>query len=354
MPMSATIRRGLPRAQRRGFTLAELVVALLLFSLIGGTIMTFVMRQQRFYRSTADIIQLQGQLRQGASLLPLDLRMVSTSDTLVNSAATRFNADIYSKNDWSIEFRRGFGSSLICARRTTAPLDTLTLYPKATDSTAALSSWGIAPAVGDSVLILDERSLLGQGDDRWVAYEVRALTPVTGIRGCPWKGQIADLDPVTAGNQPDLSPLLYPADTVRQSFKLALDRAVPTTVMVGAPVRFFRRVRYEIYQAGDQQWYLGYSDCLRTYGTWNDCSEVTPVSGPYAPYTGATSENGIVLAYYDSLGNPLASTAQARLISRVDLVIRGQTSRNVTRTGAGAGEVYRDSLVLSVGIRNRR
>jgi prepilin-type N-terminal cleavage/methylation domain-containing protein len=333
------------RRPRRGFTLAELVVALLLFSLIGGGILTLVMRQQRFYRSTAEVIKVQGQLRQGASVLPLDLRTISTSDTLVNTVSgTKYNADLYSKSDWHIEFRRVFGSSLICAKRTAAPLDTITLFPKATDSIAALSSWGIPPIEGDSVLILDERSLVGEGDDRWVAYEVKALTPVTGDKGCPWKPLVGT----------DSTPLLYVADTVRQSYKLAISPALAANskIMVGAPVRFFRRVRYEIYQAGDQQWYLGYSDCLRTREI--PCSDVTPVSGPYLPYTGIASENGLTFAYYDSLGNALATTAQARLISRVDVVMRSQTANTVTRTGAGAGAHYRDSLVLSIGIRNRR
>jgi hypothetical protein len=319
-----------------------MVVALLLFSLVGGGILTLVMRQQRFYRSTAEIIKVQGQLRQGASVLPLDLRGVSTSDTMVNGAATKYNADIYGKSDWYIEFRRVFGSSMICAKRSAAPLDTITLYPKSLGSTAALTSWAATPVLGDSILILDDGSMIGTGDDRWQAYEVRAVTPVTGAKGCPYKF-------VTST---DSTPLLEMSDTVRASYKIALDRGLSPTVMIGNPVRFFRRVRYEIYQAGDQQWYLGYSDCLKTYAT--PCSDATPVSGPYLPYTGISSENGLTLAYYDSLGNVLATTAQSRLISRVDIVMRGATENQVTRTGAGAGEHYRDSLVVSIGIRNRR
>src|SRR3712207_6717642 len=95
---------------RRGFTLAELVVALLLFSIVGGGILTLMMRQQRFYRSTADIIQLQGQLRQGGSVMPLDLRGMSTSDTTANGIvlgrATNYNADIYARSDKRSEERR--------------------------------------------------------------------------------------------------------------------------------------------------------------------------------------------------------------------------------------------------------
>jgi hypothetical protein len=231
---------------------------------------------------------------------------------------------------------------MICATRTAVPLDTITLFPKKTGLIDALSNWGTTPAVGDSVLVLDERSLFGEGDDRWVAYEVRAVTPVTGLNGCPWKGKVSG----------DSTPLLFDADTVRPSYKVALDRTLGKYVMVGAPVRFFRRVRYEVYQAPDGNWYLGYSDCLRTRDP--ACSEVAPVSGPYMPYTGIAGENGLTFVYYDEAGNILASTAQPRLISRIDVVLRSQTANPVTRTGAGAGGHYRDSLVVSIGIRNRR
>jgi prepilin-type N-terminal cleavage/methylation domain-containing protein len=342
------------RSARQGFTLAELIVAMVLFSLVGGGILTVVMRQQRFYRSTSEIIQQQGQLRQGGNVLPLDLRMVSTSDTLVNGAGSANNADIYSRNDWSLEFRRTFGSSLVCAMRTAGTTDTIMLYPKALDDVAAVSSWGLPPVEGDSILILDDWTTVGPGDDRWRAYEVKSVTPVKGIKGCPWKGK-------TAG---DNTPLLALSDTVRLSYEVALATNTnignpsaagqPVTIIVGAPVRLFRRVRYEIYQAGDTSWYLGYSDCLKSYGTWNGCSEVTPVAGPYKPYTGATTENGIVFSYYDANGNELAPGDPSRLISRVDVLMRSQTRNQVTRTGSGPTEHYQDSLLFSIGIRNRR
>jgi hypothetical protein len=333
-----------------------MIVALVLFSMVGGGILTLVMRQQRFYRSTAEIIKQQGQLRQGASVLPLDLRGVSTSDITVNSPSTSFDADFYGRSDWYIDFRRTFGSSLICAKRTATAVDTIMVYPKSLNAVAAVSSWGIAPMEGDSVLVLDDWTMVGPGDDRWRAYEVKSVTPVTGNRGCPWK--VEDADPVAAGLQPDSTPLLFAADTVRASYEIALSpdagSNVSPSIIIGAPVRFFRRVRYEAYQAADQHWYLGYSDCVRTYETWNKCSEVTPVSGPYRPYTGVASENGLVFAYYDADGNELGPSDQSRLISRVGVMMRSQTQTEVTRTGSGRTDVYRDSLLFSIGIRNRR
>jgi len=341
-----TPRRHHPRhaTSRRGFTIAEMVVALLLFSLVGGGIMSLVMRQQRFYRSTAEIIQLQAQLRQGGSVLPLELRGISTGDMTANSVGTANNADIYRKGDWYIEFRRFFGASMICAKRGAAPLDTLTLLPKQTDSAASLSAWGIPPVVGDSILVLDEGKLIGTMDDIWVAYEVRGLTEVSGLDGCPWK---------TAG---DNSPVLWLADTARKSYKLALDRELPvnSTILLGAPLRFFRRVRYEAFQAGDEKWYLGYSDCLRTYGTVTGCSEVTPVAGPFSPYVGVEAEDGLRFTYYDSLGTKLATTDPSNRVARIDVVMRSVTAKPVTRTGSGPGEHRRESMALSIGVRNRR
>ncbi|MFN2563885.1 MAG: type II secretion system protein J [Gemmatimonadaceae bacterium] len=327
---------------RRGFTLAEMVLAFLLFSLVGGTILTLVMRQQRFYRGAADVIRVHAQLRQGASVLPLDLRSVSTSDTLVNtSAGTKYNADIYAKADWMVEFRRTFGTSVLCRIRAAAR-DTIFLVPKTLVSEAAITTWGADPAVGDSLLILDEGKLLGAGDDRWRAYKVKAITTVTGTSGCPFNA-----DSTTRH-------LLTVADTSRPSYKITLDRALETTFAAPTPVRVFRRVRYEVYEAGDRQWYLGYSDCLDTYTTASKCSVITPVSGPYLPYTGVAKENGLTFAYYDSLGNLLATTAESRRVARIGVVMRTETEHAVSRTGADMGEKYRDTVVLTIGIRNRR
>jgi len=337
---------------RRGFTLGEMLIALILFSLVGGAILSLVMRQQRFYRSTAEIIKVQGQLRQGSSVLPMDLRALSTADTTANGLvlnastgrlqAANYNADVYSRADKSIDFRWNFGSSMVCARPT-AGATTLMLYPTALNQVTALTSWTHQPVVGDSLLVLDEGRMTGTLDDVWQKYEVRAVSPLKGNKGCPWK------------TGTDATPLLEAADTTtRSSYRIGIDRAISSTIASGAIVRFFRRVRYEAYQATNGQWYLGYSDCLSSYVTASKCSDVAPVSGPYAAYTGVASQNGITFTYYDSSGSELASAAASRLLTRVDVKMRTATATAVTRTGAGAGAIYRDSVLLSIGIRNSR
>src|SRR2546429_6633629 len=71
-----TIRRAPSR--RAGFTLIELVIAMVLMSLVGGAIVKLLLRQQRFYNSTSDLIQTRQQIRQAAAMVPSDLRGISS------------------------------------------------------------------------------------------------------------------------------------------------------------------------------------------------------------------------------------------------------------------------------------
>jgi len=320
-----------PRPLRPGFTLPEMLIALVLFSLVGGSVLSLMMRQQRFHRSTAEVIKLRGQLRQASSVLPTDLRGISTSEAT--------NVDIYARSDASIDFRRVFGSSLVCAVPAT---NVITLYPSALDAVPVLTTWAQPPVLGDSLLVLDEGKMISVDDDTWRVYEVRAVAPVKGNKGCPWKPAA------------DVSPLLTAADTLRTSYRVGIDPSLAANVRVGAPVRLFRRTRYQSFRAGDGKWYLGYADCLRTHATASLCSDPTPASGPYQPQVGNTAQNGIVFTYFDSVGNALASTDPSRLITRVDVVLRAMSTRPIARTGSGVASTYSDSLLLSIGIRNFR
>src|SRR5213596_3798938 len=87
-----------------GFTLIELVIAMVLMSLVGGAIVKLLLQQQRFYNSTSDLIQTRQQIRQAAAMLPSDLRGISS-----------VGGDIYAMSDSALEFRSVFGSSVVCA-----------------------------------------------------------------------------------------------------------------------------------------------------------------------------------------------------------------------------------------------
>jgi hypothetical protein len=114
-------------------------------------------------------------------------------------------------------------------------------------------------------------------------------------------------------------------------------------------------VRYKLYQAPDGKWYLGYSDFDVTTLKYD---ELTPVSGPYDAYSAGTG-TGLSFRYYDVDGNEIASGANATdraRIARVDLIARARTATNVRAAGiqAGLDQQYKDSLAVSVMLRNRQ
>jgi hypothetical protein len=126
-------------------------------------------------------------------------------------------------------------------------------------------------------------------------------------------------------------------------------------VSVGAPVRIVKQVRYKLFQASDGKWYLGYSDYN---ASTSDFDPLSPVSGPYDAYSTSSSGTGIGFRYYDVDGNEIASganTANRAKIARVDLIARARTSSNVKAAGFqnGANQQYRDSLAVSIMLRNR-
>jgi hypothetical protein len=123
---------------------------------------------------------------------------------------------------------------------------------------------------------------------------------------------------------------------------------------VGAPVRIVKQVRYKLFQASDGKWYLGYSDYN---ATTSDFDPLSPVSGPYDAYSSG-SGTGVGFRYYDVDGNEIASGANAAnraKIARVDLIARARTSSNVKAAGFqnGVNQQYKDSLAVSVMLRNR-
>src|SRR5439155_792369 len=88
---------------RAGFTLVELIITLVLVSFVAGAIVKLLLRQQRFYNSTTELIETRQQIRQAAAMLPSDLRGISS-----------IGGDIYVMTDSSLEFRSVFGSSIVC------------------------------------------------------------------------------------------------------------------------------------------------------------------------------------------------------------------------------------------------
>ena len=311
---------------RRGFTLVELLVSLVLLGIVMGAMIAVLGRQQRFYGSATDLMDTRGRMRQALAVLPSDLRALSPSDTLSGGPNT---GDIYAWNDHALEFRSVGGSSTVCWRPAVAPLTTLRLPPVGLPN--ALTAWLTTPVVGDSLLIFDNTAI------RWRAYAITAIAPVSGAAGCP-----------TGAGQ-----FLTAAQGALSSFSVTVAPALNATIAVGAPVRVFRRVHYELYQETDGRWYLGFFDCLSTYVNVSRCGSLEPVSGPYKPYSATPGQSGLLFTYYDSTGVVLdPATAKASHVARIDLTVRAQTQAAIALSG-GARAVASDTTRYTIGLRNR-
>jgi prepilin-type N-terminal cleavage/methylation domain-containing protein len=301
-------------APRRGFTIPELLVAMTLMVVIGGSLGMLLTSQYRIFNRTQGATQMQRDLRTGLGLLPLDLR-----------AASRAGADITVLQDSAIQLRATIGSSIICVRPAAFYVD----LPPLGMARNALTQWHIMPQPGDTVLIYDENQRTGPEDDRWLEYRVMSLAqaPAASCSGAPF-------------TDPALDP---PADKPR--WRLELGANPPATTTVGAPMRFLRSTRYSLFQpagSAPEAWYLGYREYVG--GVWG---QTEPIAGPFESPAGPRV--GLRFTYYDTLGAPLAAPTGAA-VGRVDLAFR---ARALIRGGTRDTIVLRDSVAVRVALRNR-
>ena len=55
---------------RRGLTLLELLISMVLLGLMGGLIIGFLLKQERFYAGANEILQTRTQVRQASVMMP--------------------------------------------------------------------------------------------------------------------------------------------------------------------------------------------------------------------------------------------------------------------------------------------
>jgi len=284
------------RAARRGASLVELVVVIVLLAAIGSAVMGVVIHQERFYRAQADAIDARATVRDAASILQSELRSLTPSD-----------GDLYAIAPSTVEFRTTLAQSAVC---TISPSRrAITIPPEHLASGAPLTWIGTQPEAGDTLLVLASDSTLVNRWDRHVLASA----------------------PSRAGTCPLSSGLTSTAADAAAALTLTLSPALDSSIEPGTIVRIVRRARYELYRASDSRWYLGYLDCLASRAA--PCNVVQPVSGPFAP-------SGIRLEYRDASGAP---TANPRLVARIDLLaIAERRSTPATL----------DSLATAVALRN--
>lgn len=283
-------------AYRRGTSLIELTVVIVLLAVIGTATLGVVVHQERFYREQASAIDSRATVRDAAALLQSELRSLSPAD-----------GDLYAIGAGSVDFRATLAQSVVCT--IAASRTRITIPPEQLVAGAPLTWFGTQPESGDTLLVFVSDSTLG---DRWDRHVLTA-------------------PPARSGSCPTSSGFTTTSSEASAALTLSLNPPVDSLVEAGALVRVVRRARYELYRASDSHWYLGYLDCLSSRAT--PCNVVQPVAGPFAP-------GGIQLAYVDRAG---AVTSNPARVARIDALAIAERR---------SSPAVHDSLATTIALRN--
>ncbi len=296
---------------KRGFSVAELLVATAIAGITTALMTMTIVRQQRFFSSAAEILGVRSQLRDAADVLACDIRSASVSEP-----------GLPAMTDTAFEMYSIIASSVVCM---VTSATTLGLPPVTLTSGNTLTAMLAQPDTGDIASIYNADSAT------WTNYRIAAFASRTLSSSCPSSTGFTAIGDVLPG------------------YQLVLATTPASPVKKGSIVHFLRRARYSFYRSSDNEWYLGYRRC--GVSPPYPCAAIQPVSGPYRPYR-SSGGGGITFRYRDQYSAELTTVAQSRAVARIDIVLRGEAPSLISLTG-DARKVWRDSIVVSVSPRNR-
>ena len=302
------------RRARLGFTLLELAIALAMLGVVGGAIGLTLLRQQRFYRGTEELVGAREGVRDAIEILATDIRGMSIADT------ARLLADS------AMEIFASVGGSVVCeiaGSEIGLPAGT---SPRGNTLTALLTQ----PDTGDLALFLRDSA---EGGSLWERHRIAAFSARSQATTCPLSTGFAADDVDAAGT----------------AFAIVLSTSLSEHVHRGSPVRFIRRGRYSLYRSSDGSWYLGYRRC-NALGP-SICTAIQPLSGPYRAYSSNPHSTGLLFEFFDASGSRLPTGSSSLTLARVDI-----TARSGSRQGLvveGRTWMPADSATVSIGVRNR-
>jgi prepilin-type N-terminal cleavage/methylation domain-containing protein len=252
---------------RRGFTMIEVIVALVAGMVVLGSVVQMMLVQGRGYRKQREQVDVRETAREAAQLLSWDLRQAVVAGSPI---------PVMGANSVTLRSFRGLGT--ICAKH------------------ATLARYGLWKTAGNIQATVDDTALVYQmGRGGWNKLKITAVgTPAAmGVVACAWPG----------ARPPDL--------VVEFAAPAATDTSY---IKIGAPLRTFRRVQYAEYQQNNR-WWLG-----RKVGAATSYELLT---GPLL----APASNGLAFTYYDALG---AVTADPTAVASVAFTLRTESFKNTT------------------------
>ena len=288
---------------RNGFTIVELLIALVLFLIVSAATFQLLNNTQRVSRAQAERTEMQSNMRAGALIVPAELRSIGYDRfvTGTGNPAGTIMSDILGMAADSIAFRAVRSSGIICnVAANTYVLDTGGFY----------TGYRAIAAGRDTLMVFAEMNPIFISDDIWFRKRI------TGVG---------------AGN----CTAAYGGG--RAGTAITTDDAVPgDSIVVGAVFHSFEVMSYKLLQGADNRWYLN----ARSMSNPGDAYQ--PMIGPLAP-------NGFALKYYDVNGNETAVRANVRTIQ---VTMISQSSSRTSDMGSSNQQIQTDSVVTRVALWN--
>ncbi len=310
----------MPHLNRRGLTLVELLVALVLLSIVSAALYRVLVSNQRIYQAQTQRIDMQQNIRAAAQILPADLRELDASE-----------GDISAASATSVTFRAMRWMGIICSAPVTGPLPAVET-PVLVFTVMNQKLMGQrTPVVGDSVLIRYEGDEGTSQDDAWVRGLITGMANLNCPAGQPYNGAAGVQVTATASMLQVAAPPQMATPNVTNS------------IYQGAPVRGFITATYSLYEpAGDTSWYVGLT---------RGASAIQPIVGPVL-------SNGLAFTFLNDTNNVVLNPALANDRVRVGSVLftlRARTAQPVRgQTGGTSNRNVVDSVTVRVALRNNR
>ena len=297
-------------SSRRGFTMVELILGLVLTLMVGGVTYEVLLRNQRVARAQTEHVGMQENVRAGALIIANEFREIGFDSipplavaTLGAGGPTAGANDIVDAKSNRVQYKAMRGMGFLCSLVGNTAI--------VTRSTVV----GIrAPVVGDSVSIYVEGDEDTNTDDAWVNAEIAALPN----GNCP------------NGDVGIAMTLDYPNWLNAVGFV--------AQVNTGAPVRLFDVMEMQTLEADGRSW-LG----LRSMTIPNEALQA--VVGPIVDSTAV--EPGLEFTYLDRDG---LVTANVKAIRTVEITLRGLTDQPTRSTGTYVVDTL--ELTTRVALRN--
>ena len=308
------------RAKRRhGFSLPELIVALVLFALIGGAIVKTLSTGQRAYDAQIQHVDMQQNMRLASSILLNELRELDASD-----------GDIQSMDSVSMRVRSMRQMGIVCTlpvlggALTSQVLSGVTFAVR--DTLQSIRYF----AATDSLLIFEEGSPLVRTDDSWLAGAIFGATnPATGVL-------------TNCTDVPGRQGRLFTVNLYFDNTASPPQSNAANMITLGSPIRAFQSVTFKRLQVGTE-WYVGFDSA-------GVAASNQPLIGPLA------DSLGLKFTYYDSLDTRLASpytAAVRKQVARISIALALKTASPIRKnTGSPAPDTSR--VTLEIAVRNNR